>query len=106
MRRALAVSLLSLVVLVACGKREEEKPTTVPGEKVYALKGKIVSRDKEAKTLDVDHEAIPGFMEAMTMSYPVRGAAFEALPPDQSRIEAKLHVTTDDVWLTDIRKAP
>jgi hypothetical protein len=54
----------------------------------------------------MDHEAIPGFMEAMKMEYPVRGAKVAALPPDNSRIEARLHVTDRGYWLTDVKKIP
>lgn len=37
----------------------------------YALHGKIMSVDKLGHELIIDHDAIPGFMEAMTMPYPV-----------------------------------
>ena len=87
-------------------RRDEAKPLSVTGEKVYVLKGKIVGRDNASNTLDVDHQAIPGFMEAMTMQYEVRGAKVAALPADQTPIEAKLHATDDAFWLTDVRKMP
>jgi hypothetical protein len=45
-------------------------------------------------------------MEAMTMDYPVRGVAVAELPPEKTRIEAKLHVHEEQVWLTDIKKVP
>ena len=38
------------------------------------------------------------------MDYSVRGATVATLPPDKSRIEAKLHVVDDRYWLSDIRK--
>lgn len=37
----------------------------------FALKGKVISLDKEGGQVVVDHEAIPGFMGAMAMPYPV-----------------------------------
>ena len=40
--------------------------------KRYTLNGRVVSLDAAAKKVMVDHEAIPGFMAAMTMNYPVR----------------------------------
>jgi hypothetical protein len=36
----------------------------------YTLRGGVVSLDRAGRTVTVDHEAIPGFMGAMTMSYP------------------------------------
>ena len=75
-----------------------------PGEKLYTLKGKIVARDAGDNTLSIDHESIPGFMEAMKMDYSVRGADVAALPADGQRIEAKLHVTDDSAWITDVKR--
>jgi Cu/Ag efflux protein CusF len=40
-------------------------PAQTPAQR-YDLKGKVVSVDKSARKLTVDHEAIPGFMGAMT----------------------------------------
>ena len=101
MKRAL-VALFAIAAL-ACARTE--KPLSVPGEKLYALRGKIVARDANDNTLRIDHEAIPGFMEAMTMDYSVRGAKVAELPPDGTRITAKLHVTDNAYWLTDVAKA-
>ena len=102
MRRVLLLATLVLLAL-ACAKHE--KPLSEKGEKLYTLKGKIVSRDVSINALRVDHQAIPGFMEAMTMDYPVRGANVAQLPPDNSKIEARLHVNDDRYWLTDVKPA-
>ena len=40
--------------------------------KRYHLVGKVVSVDTKGSSVVVDHQAIPGFMDAMTMAYPVR----------------------------------
>jgi hypothetical protein len=100
--------LLVIAGALACGGRESSaaKPVSVPGEKVYSLRGKIVAHDAADNSLRLDHEAIPGFMEPMKMDYAVRGAAIAALPPDGSRIVATLHVTDDDYWVTNVEKAP
>ena len=103
MRRAAVLASLILLAL-ACTK--PEKPLSEPGETLYTLKGTILSRDASDNSVRVDHEAIPGFMEAMTMDYPVRGAAVAQLPPDKARIEARLHVHDERYWLTDVKKAP
>jgi len=105
MKRALAIALL-LVAACACQPQATEKPQSVAGEKLYALKGKIVSRSAADNTLQIDHEAIPGFMDAMTMDYTVRGAKVAELPPDGSRITAKLHATDTAYWITDVVKVP
>jgi protein SCO1/2 len=102
-----AAALLLILVCAACTRPEQrEKPLSVPGEKIYTLKGTILARTASDNTLRVDHEAIPGFMEAMTMDYSVRGTAVVSLPKDGARIEARLHVTDDGYWLTDVRQSP
>lgn len=65
---------LVLAVLVsafaACGNRG---PEAVSGsEKRYELRGKVVRADKATGTASIDHEAIPGTMDAMTMDFPIR----------------------------------
>ncbi len=98
--------LLVATLLSGCGEREQPKPLSEPGEKLYVVRGVILSRDGDRNTLNVDHEAIPGFMEAMIMDYAVRGAKVEALPADKKRIEAKLHVTERSYWITDVKTIP
>ena len=105
MQKAAVLGVMLLVF--ACAKaKTEKKPLSEPGEKVYILKGVIVGRDLADNTLRVEHEEIPGYMEAMTMDYPVRGAAVDALPSDKTRVEATLHVHDDQVWLTAVRRLP
>jgi len=102
MRRSAALSLVIILVLAACGRHE--KPLSVPGEKLYTVEGRIVGRDVAGNLLRVDHKAIPGFMEAMTMDYSVHGAKVAELPADGARIRAKLHVTDSGYWITDVRE--
>ncbi|MFL6245062.1 MAG: copper-binding protein [Thermoanaerobaculia bacterium] len=98
--------LLMLVAVLGCMDREQPKPLSEPGEKLYDVRGVILSRDAQRNTLNLDHEAIPGFMEAMTMDYAVRGAKVETLPGDKKRIAAKLHVTERSYWITDVKLIP
>jgi protein SCO1/2 len=92
--------LLLLALLLACGKETPKE------EKIYPVKGTIVARDAADNMLRLNHEEIPGYMEAMTMDYTVKGAKVTELPADNARIEGKLHVTDEGAWLTDVKKAP
>ena len=102
--KRLLFCLLVLALLFACsGAEDPSKPLSEPGEKLYTVRGVVLSRDVTRNSLNLDHERIPDFMEAMTMDYNVRGAKVEKLPADKTRIEAKLHVTERGYWITDVK---
>ena len=76
--------------------------------KTYKLRGKVISIDKLGHQLIIDHDAIPGFMDAMTMPYPVKDDAMlkEVSPGDE--IEADFRVQQDKpeiVTLKVLKKA-
>jgi protein SCO1/2 len=77
MRRFFASSLLVFLVLVGChsGQKPPAQPNTGQNYKVYHLRGKVVSTDAAKGEVTVNHEAIPGFMEAMTMPYKLKDAS-------------------------------
>ena len=107
---AMRTIALALLFASACGKARvsnADKPLSVPGEKVYAIHAKITGRDAAENALTLDHQAIPGYMEAMTMDYSVHGARIETLPPNGTRIEARLHVTEEKgIWITEVKQSP
>jgi protein SCO1/2 len=107
MRRLLAFSVLALLVLAGChsGQRPPSQPDSSQNFKVYHLRGKVVSTDAAKGEVTLDHEAIPGFMDAMTMPYKLKDAGIlgELHPGDV--ITADLLVSQDpdaDVLLDHI----
>ena len=76
--------------------------------KHYSLHGKIMSIDKLGHELIIDHDAIPGFMEAMTMPYPVSdNAMLEKVAPGDE-INADLMVQGEKIAIDKldiVRKA-
>ena len=105
MKRAL-VAVAVIALALGCANAEKEKPLSEDGEKLYDIRGKILSRDASDNTVRVDHERIPGFMDAMVMDYSVRGAKVAELPADNAKFTAKLHVTDNGYWLTDVKQVP
>lgn len=107
MRRGTVLLVILFLVssLTAC-EREKPKPLSEPGERLYTLEGVIVTRNPGDNSLRVKHEAVAGFMAAMTMDFRVRGADVQALPADGKRIEAQLHVTDRAFWITGVKQVP
>jgi Cu/Ag efflux protein CusF len=89
--------LISLLALTAC---TAEKPA-----KLYPVRGVIVKVDPAGKTAAINAEKIDGWMEAMTMDYPVHDPKLlEGLKPGD-HITAIVHVPEDlNYWIDDIRK--
>ena len=102
--RYLTVFLFSIMLFTACQKAGQ-KPVASAEAKRYPFKGKVVSVNKDKKTAEIDHEEIPGFMEAMTMPFPIHADwVWDELTPG-SEIRAELVVdetAKDPYWLENI----
>ena len=97
-----------LLVLVFLFVTACQKTATAPASseaKRYPFKGKIVSVDKEKKKAKIDHESIPGFMEAMSMDFPIKEEwVWDNLTPG-AEVQAELVVDNaadEPYWLEKI----
>ena len=101
--------IIVVVFLLVSACRTAEVSNTSPAAsanaKRYPFKGTVVSVDKQKKTASIDHEAIPGYMEAMTMDFPIHETwVWDDLTPG-SVIQAELVVDNtakDPFWLEKI----
>ena len=75
-RSLLASSLLALILLAGCrsGRTAGTQPAADANVKVYKLRGKVVSTDAAKGEVLLNHDAIPDFMDAMTMPYKLKSA--------------------------------
>ena len=88
--------LASLTLALALAACQREKP--LPQQR-FDLRGKVVAVDKNAGTVTVAHQAMQGYMGAMTMSFPLKDKwAFSVLKPGQS-VSATLVIEGDHSWL-------
>lgn len=71
--RLLLPALLAISV-TGCHRQDSTQAATESPQqfKTYALRGKVVSTNAATGEVTIDHQAIPGFMEAMTMPYKLR----------------------------------
>jgi protein SCO1/2 len=96
-RKLLGCSILAILALSGCRSAESAGIQSSPSQssanptyKVYKLRGKVISTNAAKNEVTLDGEAIPGFMEAMTMPYKLK---------DRSLLD-KLH--TGDVITADV----
>ena len=59
-------------MLAGCRSSKDASSQSDADVTVYHLRGKVVSTDQAHGIVVLDHEAIPGFMEAMTMPYQLK----------------------------------
>ena len=100
-----AAACLGALLLAAACARKAQAPAT-PGETRYALTGEVISVDAARKTLVVRHNAVAGYMPAMTMEFPVSsGDAAAARPHERIRaslvVARKGSVRLEDIWPDD-----
>jgi protein SCO1/2 len=106
-RFVLLLAALLPLVPVACAKRESTPPAAAAAPSTsarrYPFRGVVRNVDPTRKEVTVEHEAVPGFMDAMTMSFPVHDdpQIFEILHPGD-RLEARLVVDGGNFWLEQI----
>jgi protein SCO1 len=102
--------LLTFICLAIALSNSCNKPSPQPAArqvstsaaKRYHLKAKVVSIDKQSKMANIDSEAIPDFMDAMTMPYTVKPESeLDKLKPGDA-ITADVVVQDEKAWLENI----
>ena len=92
---------LGCILLVACS---QPKPKTAA--KLYPLSGQVVTIDLKEHTAMIDAKAVPNFMDAMKMDYPIASDADLASLKVGESIQATIQVSEDGSYsLLDIHKA-
>lgn len=102
MKKAFLLFLLTIFFVSACQKTP---PQSAPVEaKRFKLKGKVVSVDAAKKKAEIAHDDIPGFMDAMTMPFPIRADwVWEDLKPGaEIRAELVVDDAKGEYWLENI----
>lgn len=91
-------TLGAAVALAGCTR---ETKSTAP-IKTYKLTGEVRRLEPDRHTAVIKHDPIEGWMEAMTMEFPVREKTDFAKLAEGKRITATVNVQDLDYWLTDI----
>lgn len=110
MVRSCALLLLLASLVVSCEKSPEasagavEAPARPSTQQVFQVKGLVVAVKPREKTVEINHEEIPGYMPAMTMPFDVKDTnELAGLQPGQ-RVAFRLSVTDTEGWVDQIRR--
>jgi len=97
MKRTL--STIFLLMLVGC-MRNPAPPAAEAKE--YQMHGEVIGMDPQTQVATVKHDKIDGFMEAMTMEYPVKDKAEFAKIKVGEVIDSKIVVQGTDYWIATV----
>src|ERR1700722_16575270 len=66
--------VIGMAALAGCHHQQNEtyEAATNSSHKLYKLRGKVVSTNPATGEVTLNHEAVPGFMDAMTMPYKLK----------------------------------
>ena len=95
-RTLIAICLWVAAAALGCGPPEER----------YELEGRVVAVDVEGGKVTVDHEAVPGFMDAMTMPFRVVDPRLLPNMQEGDRLRAALVVKGNASWLEEVVVQP
>ena len=96
--RALFILLVCSLSVLSCSK-QEQKPTDLV---TFPLKGEVVAIDTVKHRITVSHEAIPNYMDAMTMPFKVRNLALLKAVQVGDSIQGILAVSRTESWLDTV----
>ena len=97
-------SLICIVfVLLLAGCQRDPVPKPV---QEYRMRGEVVSLDPTSHTATVKHDKIEGWMEAMTMEYPIKDQQEFGKLKVGEKIQAKILVQGTDYWIATVNEEP
>ena len=93
-KRILLILLLALILLVACEKKT----------RFYQGVGTVEEIDKSNARLQLNHEAIVGYMPAMSMPYKVKDMSLLDKVKPGDRVEFSIEDGSKGLFLIEVKK--
>jgi protein SCO1/2 len=98
--RAFGALFLAVAVVASCSR--DRTPATEG--KRYELRGHVLDVRRDVGEIRISHDAIDGYMDAMTMSFAVRDRRLLDGRARGDLVRGTLVVTDSDAWLSALRK--
>src|SRR5215467_9925368 len=94
---------LTAALAASCGSKPLADSKEAPEQ--YQLHGEVTRLDPQGKTATINAQKIEGWMDAMSMEYPVKDVQdFSKLQPNEC-IDATVFVQGTQYWVADVRPA-
>jgi len=93
----LRLLIVLAVLLAGCQRNPAPKPVAE-----YQMRGEVLSLEPASQLATVKHEKIEGWMEAMTMEYPVKDKQEFLKLKVGEKIQAKIQVQGTDYWISSV----
>lgn len=95
----LLMCLVCALLLAGCQRMPAPKPA-----QEYQMQGEVISLDPAAQTAMVKSGKIEGWMEAMTMEYPIKDRQEFSKLKVGKKIQAKILVQGTDYWIAAVQE--
>jgi Cu/Ag efflux protein CusF len=103
--RRLAILLLTILALTACSRTPSPQASGASQEplKQYPMRGVVLLLEPEGHLAKIKSDKIEGWMEAMTMDFPVKDPAEFAKLHAGETIQATVFVQGLEYWVGNVR---
>jgi protein SCO1/2 len=99
-----AVATCLWALCVGCERRESSGvPTNIPPRRMFQVTGTIVAVQPADKSVEIQHDEIPGYMAAMTMPFDVKDTNELVGLHVNDRVTFQMIVLPDDAWIEQIK---
>lgn len=103
MQRALTIVGLLAIALVGCNRTPTPPKERSEPLRQYSMRGSVLRLDPEGHIATIKNEKIEGWMESMTMDFPVKDQAdFAKLHPGDT-IRATVFVQGLEYWVGNVK---
>ena len=91
----------ALLIVSACSTTAKTKPEK---PRHYPMRGVVVRLDPNMNLASIQAEKVEGWMDAMTMEYPVENKKEYLSLRKGEKITATVNVTSEGFWLTNVKE--
>lgn len=92
------IALTALLAVSGACTEKKEKP------RLYPFRGTVVRLDPNTNVAVIHNEKVDGWMEEMTMEYPIEDRNEYMALHKGEKISAMANVTSDGYWLSNVKE--